>query len=107
MKFLVIFLAWMALLKLPLPQLSWQSQGAARFFSGVAKLPFFNKLPAFAQYFSLVLLPTLLVAMVFYYLEPILWGLPALALELVLVIYVLLHADIQRHIDTYQAKIQA
>lgn len=105
MKFLVIFLVWILLIKLPLPVRNVQSQGFARYLKFCNGLGVFRALPIALQYLVLVVVPTLAVLAVFCYLNPIAWGLPALLLEIMLVLYVLMHADVQRHINNYQERV--
>lgn len=105
MKFLVIFLALAVVWYFPKLIRSTHSRAVQYWVNLWHKLGLFQRLPAAVQYTLIVLMPTIAIFAALYSLETVFWGLPNFALEVLLVLYVLLHADIQRHVDNYQEKV--
>lgn len=103
MKFLVIFLALLAIWKLP--KRTIESKATGRWIELWQKLGFWKSLPSAVQFFVIALLPSVLIFYAFYRLDSVLWGLPSLILEIALVFYVLIHADVQQHIENYQKRV--
>lgn len=107
MKFLVIALVWMMLLNLPLPNRDGESKGFSYWLGLWHKLIKFQRIPDGVLYAVVVVMPAVAMFVISYYLEPIAWGLPNLVVEVLLVLFVLMHADIQRHVESYQTKVAA
>lgn len=105
MKFLVIFLALLIIWKVPLNLRSSHSRSVERWLQLSRYLPRFDFYPKQLQFAWVVILPTLVFFFVFSASETLFWGLPNLAMEIVLVVYVLMHADVQRHIRNYEEKV--
>lgn len=107
MKFLILFIVLALLSKLPLPHRSTKS----RSFSGWLRLwesrQSFHSLHRHLKYFCLAIMPTALLAVVFYYLQPYAWGLWSVALEITLLLYVLSHINIQRYFKQYVEHLKA
>lgn len=107
MKFLVVFLVLLMIWKLPLPMLDVQSKGFQFWLTTCRRLPLYQRWWSWLQYLIIVVVPSALVFVVFYQLEPVLWGFPSLILEILLVLYALMHADAYRHVRTYQTKVES
>ncbi len=102
MKFLIVFIALLLQWKLPLPPRSVHSRSFAAWLALWQRLSFFSRLPRHIKYALLVVLPALLLTAVFWYSERFAWGLLTLALEVLLLLYVLAHVGIQKHLDQYR-----
>lgn len=107
MKFLAIFLALLALWRLPLPQRSIHSLGFQRWLALFQRFAIFEKFPQWLQYLLVVLLPSAGIVALFCAAEPLLWGLPALLLEISLLVFVLLHADSTVQLENYQQHLES
>ncbi|WP_430461709.1 regulatory signaling modulator protein AmpE [Thalassolituus sp. LLYu03] len=102
MKFLILFISLLAQYKLPLPQRSTRSRSFARWLGFFQPQQWFMRLPRHLKFALIVVLPTLLMAFAFWYLDRFLWGLISFALEILLLLYVLSHSGIERHLKEYQ-----
>ena len=101
MKFLILFIALVIQQQLPVPQRSTRSRSFARWLALWQPQSWFAALPRHLKFLLIVILPTLLVTVVFYYIEQLAWGLIAFALEILLLLYVLSHSGIERHLKEY------
>lgn len=106
MKFLILFIALMAQYQLPLPQRSTRSRSFARWLSWWTPRQWFTRIPRHLRYVLIVVLPTTLVTLAFWYLDRYFWGLLTFVLEILLLLYVLSHSGIERHLKEYQEDIQ-
>ncbi|ASP38955.1 hypothetical protein CHH28_09795 [Bacterioplanes sanyensis] len=101
MKFLIVFIALLAKNQLPLSSRSTRSRSFAWWLSQLQRWPAFTGIPRHAKYALAVVLPTLVLAGVFFYSQSWLWGLPTALAEIVLLVYVLSHMGIRQHLDEY------
>lgn len=101
MKFLIVFIALTLQNRLPLPNRSTSSRSFKAWLGFWLKRSVFGRLPRHIKYFWVVILPTILTAIAFYYLEQLAWGLWAALLEIALLLYVLSHISFERHFDAY------
>lgn len=106
MKFLIVFFALMMHWRLPIPAHSAQSRTFAAWLAQWQKIKTLENWPAHVRYALIVVLPTLLLASVFWYSEQFAWGLITFVLEILLLLYVLIHADTKQHLDQYQQQLR-
>ena len=106
MKFLIIFVAVMLVWRLPLSIRNAESATFKHWLGIWKKISSFKNWNRHLKYSLVVLLPTIVGIIFFYCLQPLFWGLVSMALEIVLLVYVLLHADVNRHLTQYQQALQ-
>ena len=107
MKFLILFIALMVQQQLPVPQRSTRSRSFARWLEMWQPHSWFSRIPRHVKYVLIVVLPTILVTAAFFFIEKLAWGLVAFALEILLLLYVLSHSSIQRHLKEYEHDLQS
>ena len=107
MKFLIVFIAVLLVWRFPFPVQSIESTGFKKWLAFWRKIKGFNRINTHARYILVVLIPTLVGVLAFYYIQPYFWGLISLVLEVLLLVYVLIHADANRHLDHYQQELTA
>lgn len=106
MKFLILFIVLVAQYRFHLPQRSTRSRTFARWLGFWQPRGWFARLPRHLRYFLIVLIPTALITVAFFYLDRLLWGLVSFALEILLLIYVLSHSGIEKHLREYEQDLQ-
>ena len=107
MKFLIVFIAVLLVWRFPFPVQSTESAGFKTWLAFWRKIKGFNRINTHVKYSLVVLIPTLIGVLGFYYIQPYFWGLISLVLEVLLLVYVLLHADANRHLERYQQELTA
>lgn len=107
MKFLIVFIAVLLVKYLPLKERSAESAGFKKWLSAWQKSQRFTGLNNHLKYTLVVLVPTIIGVLAFCYIQPYFWGLVTLVLEILLLVYVLIHADVDRHIEQYQQELSA
>jgi AmpE protein len=85
---------------------STESRSFTKWFKLCQKSPWFTKLGRNGRYIFVVFLPSIVIGGTFIFLEDQLWGLPAIVLEIALLLYVLSYADFDRHVDQYRKDLQ-
>ena len=106
MKFFVIFLAVFAKSKLPVAEQGIKSVFFQRWLQSFQPRSWFQTMPAIGQFVLIVVLPALVFSGIWYWLESFAWGLFSLAIEFALLLYILRHADVKRHLECYQSYVQ-
>jgi len=106
MKFLIVFIALVLQSQLPLPQRSTRSRTFAHWLSFGLPRGFFQRFPRHIKYALVVVIPAMLLAAGFWYIEHLAWGLISFALEILLLLYVLSHIGIERHLQEYREDLQ-
>lgn len=102
MKFLVVFIALMLKWKLPVSQRSGRSGKFSGWLGWWQKASMFRKLNPLLQYGLVVVLPVAVLSGFFWYSERFAWGLITLVLEILMLVYLLAHAGMQRHLEEYR-----
>lgn len=102
MKFLILFLTLMLQRYLSINRTTTISTTFSKWYLLFQKRNWFNKLGRNGRYITAVVIPSIIIGGTFVYLEDRLWGFPAIVLEIALLLYILSHADFQRHVTQYQ-----
>lgn len=102
MKFLIVFVAILIVWRFPTLERSEESIGFKKWLGLWQKVKRFESLNVHLKYSLVVLIPTIVGVVAYCYLEPLFWGLVSLVLEILLLVYVLIHADSSKRIDEYQ-----
>ena len=105
MKFLILFFTLLLQRYRMINRSTTESKGFTRWFNLFDKRPWFQKLGRNGRYILVVFLPSIVIGGSFVIIEDQLWGLPAILLEVALLLYVLSHADFERHIEQYRQKL--
>lgn len=105
MKFLIVFIAVLLVWRLPFLERSTESTGFKKWLSLWHKINAFKGFNRHVKYSLVVLVPTIIAVLGFCYIQPYFWGLATLVLEILLLVYVLIHADVSRHLDQYQQEL--
>lgn len=107
MTFIVLFFTLLLQYFKLLPSRSISSRSFARWHQLAEKDPRFDKLGRYWRYILVVVIPTAFIGVVFHFIEMQLWGLPAIVLEVALLLYVLSHADFQQYVEQYRRDLSA
>lgn len=102
MKFLILFLTLMLQRYLSINRTTTISRTFSKWYNLFQKRNWFTKLGRNGRYTAVVVVPSILIGGTFVYLEDMLWGFPAIVLEIALLLYILSHVDFQRHVTQYQ-----
>ncbi|WP_028294619.1 regulatory signaling modulator protein AmpE [Oceanobacter kriegii] len=102
MKFLVLFIAVLLQQQVPAASRLNQRLGFDRFIGLFERWSGFQRLGAVAQFALVVVIPTILVGALFWWLDSVAWGLPALLAEIVLLLLLLAQANIGRPLRHYR-----
>jgi AmpE protein len=102
MKFLVIFFTLMLQRYRAINRSTTMSRTFTRWFQLFQGYSWFQKLGRTGRYILVVFLPSIVIGGTFIFIEDQLWGLPAIVLEIALLLYVLSHADFERHVEQYR-----
>ena len=103
MKFLILALSLLLMSRLPIPQRSTQSRTFQQWLSLIGQWSIFHQIHHFFRWSLVVILPTLLIAILSGQLGQWLWGLPLVALEIILLVYVLSHINIKKLLEDYKS----
>jgi len=106
MKFLILFLTLVLQHVLHWKRRSTQSRSFQRWYNLFNQKNWFAKLGRRGRYWLVVILPAAIIGVSFVLLEDKSWGLPAIALEILLLLYVLSHADFEQHFKQYMQDIE-
>ena len=106
MKFLILFFTLMLQRYRSINRSSTESRSFTKWFKLFQKRAWFKKLGRNGRYILVVFLPSIVIGGTFVVIEDLLWGLPAIVLEIALLLYVLSHADFDRHVDQYRQDLQ-
>jgi len=106
MKFLILFFTLMLQRYRAINRSSTESRSFTKWFKLFQKRTWFKKLGRNGRYILVVFLPSIVIGGTFVVIEDQLWGLPAIVLEIALLLYVLSHADFDRHVDQYRQDLQ-
>lgn len=107
MKFLILFITLLLQHYRKIERSTTQSRSFSRWFQLFQKRRWFQKLGRNGRYMLVVFIPSILIGGSFILVEDLFWGLPAILLEVALLLYVLSHADFHRHVETYQKDLEA
>ena len=102
MKFLILFFTLVLQHYRSINRTTTISRSFTKWYQLFHKKGWFTKLGRNGRYAVVVVVPSLLVGGTFILIEDMFWGLPAIALEILLLLYILSHADFDRHVTQYQ-----
>ena len=102
MKFLVLFFTLMLQRYRAINRRTTISRSFSRWFQLFQGRSWFQKLGRTGRYMIVVFMPSIIIGGSFIFIEDQLWGLPAIVLEIALLLYVLSHADFERHVEQYR-----
>ena len=102
MKFLIIFIALLLKWKLPMSQRSNRSGKFSTWLRNWQKLGFWQRLNPVVKYVLVVILPVAIFSALFWYSERFAWGLITVALEILMLVYLLAHAGMKQHLHEYR-----
>lgn len=103
MKFLILFFTLLLQHYRSINRTTTISRSFTKWYQLFQKRDWFTKLGRNGRYSVVVVIPSLLVGGTFILVEDMIWGLPAIVLEVALLLYILSHADFDRHVTQYQA----
>ena len=103
MKFLILFFTLMLQRYRAINRSTTISRSFTKWFNLFQKRNWFIKLGRNGRYIVVVVIPSILVGGTFVLFEDIAWGLPAIILEIALLLYILSHADFERHVAQYSS----
>ena len=106
MKFLVLFVVLLWQIRFPLPHRSTSSRTFTRWLALVGKLPRFLKWPRHLRYGVIVVMPTVVITVAMLLADPYAFGLVSVALKILLLLYVLSHMSIGKHLEAYRADLR-
>lgn len=106
MKFLILFITLMLQRYSKINRKTTQSRSFHSWFQLFQKRGWFQKLNRNSRYTLVVFVPSILIGGTFMLVENLFWGLPAILLEVALLLYVLSHADFHHHVEQYQKDLQ-
>jgi AmpE protein len=102
MKFLILFFTLMLQHYRSINRTTTISRSFSKWYQLFQTREWFIKLGRNGRYFLVVVIPSLLVGGTFILVEDMFWGLPAIVLEILLLLYILSHADFERHVTQYK-----
>ncbi|GEM_PF-529537 len=102
MKFLILFFTLMLQRYRAINRSTTTSRSFAKWFKLFQGRSWFMKLGRTGRYILVVFLPSIVIGGSFVIIEDQFWGLPAIVLEIALLLYVLSHADFDRHVEQYR-----
>ncbi|WP_370314662.1 regulatory signaling modulator protein AmpE [Thalassolituus sp.] len=106
MKFLVLFVVLLWQIRFPLPHRSTSSRTFARWLGALEKLPGFYRFPRHTRYALVVVLPTVVITLTMLLADPYAFGLLSVALKILLLLYVLSHMSIGKHLQAYRSDLR-
>lgn len=107
MTFIVLFFTLLLQYLKLIPSRTTSSRSFALWHDAASKFPGFSKAGKEVRYVVVVIVPTVLIGIAFHLLEPLLWGLPAIAVEVALLLYVLSHANFEKYVEQYRKDLAA
>jgi len=107
MKFLVLFVVLLWQQRFPLPHRSTTSRTFARWLGFAEKLPGFGRMHRHLRYAWVVVVPVILITLSLWSLDPYAFGLLSVVLKILILLYVLSHISIRKHLDAYRADLAA
>lgn len=105
MKFLILFFTLAIQRYRGISRRTTQSTTFSRWYSLFQNKKWFQKIGRNGRYILVVFVPGILIGGSFMMIEDLMWGLPAILLEIALLLYVLSYADFYRHVDQYREKV--
>ncbi|MFT6188590.1 MAG: AmpE protein [Oleispira sp.] len=102
MKFLILFITLALQHYRGIARSTTISSSFSKWLGVFQNKAWFQKLGRNGRYILVVFIPSILIGGCFYMIEDELLGLPAIVLEVALLLYVLSHADFDRHITQYR-----
>ncbi len=102
MKFLILFFTLMLQRYRAINRSTTTSRSFTKWFKLFQGRSWFLKLGRTGRYILVVFLPSIIIGGSFMVIEDQFWGLPAIVLEIALLLYVLSHADFDRHVEQYR-----
>lgn len=102
MKFLILFFTLMLQRYRAINRSTTISRSFKKWFTLFQKQRWFLKMGRTGRYILVVFVPSISIGISFILVEDWLWGLPAILLEVALLLYVLSHADFERHVEQYR-----
>lgn len=102
MKFLILFFTLMLQRFRSINRSTTISRTFTKWFNLFHNQKWFQKIGRTGRYMLVVFLPSILIGGSFIAIEDQFWGLPAIVLEIALLLYVLSHADFERHVEQYR-----
>lgn len=105
MKFLILFFTLAIQRYRGVSRQTTQSRSFTRWFGLFQNKSWFQKIGRNGRYTLVVFVPSILIGGTFILVEDLMWGLPAILLEVALLLYVLSYADFYRHVDHYREKV--
>ena len=102
MKFLILFFTLILQHYRSINRTTTISRSFTKWYQLFQKRDWFTKLGRNGRYVAVVVIPSLLVGGTFVLVEDMFWGLPAIVLEILLLLYILSHADFERHVTQYK-----
>lgn len=106
MKFLILFFTLLLQRYRSINRSTTESRTFTKWFNLFQKKAWFKKLGRNGRYILVVFLPSIVIGGSFVIFEDQVWGLPAIVLEIALLLYVLSHADFDRHVDQYRQDLE-
>lgn len=106
MKFIILFITLMLQRYLGINRKTTKSRSFLSWFNLFQNIKWFQKLGRNGRYTLVVFIPSILIGGSFILVENMLWGLPAILLEVALLLYVLSYADFYRHVNQYRQDIK-
>jgi AmpE protein len=102
MKFLILFITLALQHYLGINRSTTKSRSFSQWFDLFQRRSWFQKLGRTGRYYFIVFIPSIIIGGCFVMIEDKLLGLPAIVLEVALLLYVLSHADFERHVTQYR-----
>lgn len=102
MKFLILFFTLMLQRYRAINRSTTISRSFTKWFNLFQGQKWFLGLGRTGRYMLVVFLPSIIIGASFIVIEDQMWGLPAIVLEIALLLYVLSHADFERHVEQYR-----
>ena len=102
MKFLILFFTLMLQHYRAINRRTTTSRSFSKWFKLFQQRAWFQNLGRTGRYIFIVFIPSILIGGCFTLIENEFWGFPAIILEIALLLYVLSHADFERHVAQYR-----
>jgi len=106
MKFLVLFVVLLWQQRFPLPHRSTSSRTFAYWLRIAERLPRFARLHRHLRYVWVVLIPVITLSVATYFADQYLFGLVGVLLKILILLYVLSHISIGKHLEAYRSDLR-
>ncbi|MBQ0731733.1 MAG: regulatory signaling modulator protein AmpE [Oleispira antarctica] len=106
MKFLILFITLVLQHYRGINRSTTTSRSFSKWFYLFQGRPWLQKLGRTGRYILIVFIPSIVIGGCFIIIEDQLLGLPAIILEVALLLYVLSHADFERHVTQYRKDLE-